>query len=502
ENKELFEEQFPADFICEGIDQTRGWFNSLLAISTFVMGKSPYKNVLVNDMILDKNGNKMSKSKGNTVDVFDFLDRYGADAIRWYMLYVSPAWLPTRFNEEALIEVSTKFFGTLRNLYNFFTLYANTDGIDAATIEIPYEERQELDWWILSKLNRLVRQVERSMDDFDHMKSVRAIHDFVIEDFSNWYIRRSRRRFWGSELTSDKRAVFRTTYEVLIAVSKLIAPFAPFLSEEMYRKLTGEESVHLADYPVCNEAWIDERIESRMDLVKELVRLGRSARESVKIKVRQPLNEAIVDGKHRDLIYDLVSLIEDELNVKTVTFEQDLPKYMDFVLKPNFKVLGPLLGSRIGAFGKALSAMDQGATAMALERGETVRVEFGEDFFDATIEHIMLNITAKSGFTVRLENNNFTILDTTLTPELIAEGYARELVSKVQQMRKAQDLDVSDHIVLQFVADDEFARAIESHKDFVAREVLATEVIRCEAIADGESDSCNGVDVIFKIQKV
>ena len=280
ENTEHFEEKlFPADFICEGIDQTRGWFYSLMAISTFIMGKSPYKNVLVNDLILDKNGKKMSKSKGNTVSPFELFDQYGADATRWYLLSVSPAWTPTKFDEDGLKDVVSKFFGTLRNVYNFFVLYSNQDDLDVANLELAYDMRPELDRWILSRYNKLVKEVREHMDNYDHMKTVRALTEFVSEDFSNWYIRRARRRFYGSEMTEDKMSVYATTFEVLVGVSLMIAPFAPFISDEIYTKLTGEETVHTAYLPECNEALIDNKVEERMDLVRSFVTLGRGARE-------------------------------------------------------------------------------------------------------------------------------------------------------------------------------------------------------------------------------
>lgn len=496
ENKEVFENQFPADFICEGIDQTRGWFYSLLAISVFITGRAPYKNVLVNDLILDKNGKKMSKSQNNTVDPFEVMEKYTADWVRWYLLYSNPAWLPKKFDEEMLVEIGSKYFGTLRNLYNFFTLYANTDGIDAKALDSPYEKHSELDMWLLSKLNGVIAVVTEAMNGYDHMKSVRALQNFVVEDLSNWYIRRSRRRFWGSEMTEDKTAVFRTTYEVLVAVARLTAPFAPFLADEIYMNLTGEESVHLSKFPVVDAGLINENTERRMDLVRDLVSLGRSARESVKLKVRQPLAKAIVDGRHRPLIEDLAPLVMEELNVKEVVFEDDLPKFMDFSLKPNFKELGPRLGSRLKDLSKALAGLDQGQTALRLEDGGSI--ELG-DLGEFTKDDILIGITAKEGYTVRLENNNFILLDTHLTQDLIDEGYARELVSKIQQERKAQDLDVADRIEVVFDSDDEFAAAVEKHCEYIMAETLADSCTRGEL--SGDAENLNGKDVRFSVAK-
>lgn len=318
EHEDDFDKLFPADFICEGIDQTRGWFYSLMAISTFIMGKSPYKNVLVNDLLLDKNGKKMSKHVGNTVDPFEMLNKYGADATRWYLLNVSPAWTPTKFDEEGLQEIVSKFFGTLKNVYSFFVLYGNLDNIDVKALSVAYEKRPELDRWILSKYNKLIRGVTESMDRYDHMKTVRAITEFVNEDLSNWYIRRARRRFYSEGMSKDKESVFATTYEVLEGIARIIAPIAPFISDEMYKKLTGEETVHIAYFPQVNEKLIDDKVEKRMDVVRAVCNLGRGIREKESLKVRQPLAGVLVDGKYKDLIEDMTPLIMEELNVKEV----------------------------------------------------------------------------------------------------------------------------------------------------------------------------------------
>lgn len=473
ENKEEFDGLFPADFICEGIDQTRGWFYSLLAISTFVMGKSPYKNVLVNDLILDKEGKKMSKSRGNVLDSFKLFDQYGADAVRWYMYYVSPAWTPTRFDEDGLKEVKSKFFSTLENVYNFLTLYANTDGIDFTSFYVAPKDRPELDRWVLSKLNSLIKNVTEDLEVYDTTKAVRKIQEFVSEDLSNWYIRRSRRRFWASELTEDKKAVYNTTNEVLVAVAQLAAPFAPYVTEMLYRNLTGEESVHLSTYPEADNAQIDLKLEEKMDLVRDLVGLGRSARESVKIKVRQPISKVLIDGKHQAVIDNLVPLIEEELNVKEVKFEKDLNQYMNFSLKPNFRVVGPMLGKQIGQFGKELSALDASVVAPALENGGEVKVQLGDEEFVVTKEHVMVNIAAKEGFTVKMENNRFVILDTHLDDALINEGHAREFISRIQQMRKNNGYEMMDNIHIFYNSTDDFSKAVELHKEYIMKETLA-----------------------------
>ena len=477
ENKEQFEDKlFPADFICEGIDQTRGWFYSLMAISTFIMGKAPYKNVLVNDLILDKNGKKMSKSKGNTVSPFELFDKYGADATRWYLLSVSPAWTPTKFDEDGLKDIVSKFFGTLKNVYNFFVLYSNQDGLDVEKLEIAYDKRPELDRWILSRYNKLVKEVREHMDNYDHMKTVRALTDFVSEDFSNWYIRRARRRFYGSEMTEDKMSVYATSFEVLVGVSLLIAPFAPFISDEIYTKLTGAETVHTAYLPECNEALIDNKVEERMELVRSFVTLGRGAREKERIKVRQPLGEILVDGKYKPLVADLTDLIMEELNVKSVVFADELGEYMNLSLKPNFKLAGPVLGKNIKQFGAELAKLDAVSFVAELDAkgeaqmtvaGETVNVP--KDFVD-------VRISAKDGFAVAMENNIFTILDTVLTPELVKEGLAREVVSKVQQLRKQNDFEMMDRIDIVLDADEDVCEAVKEFADYIKDETLADTV--------------------------
>lgn len=495
ENKETFEEtMFPASYICEGIDQTRGWFYSLMAISTFLKGKAPYKNVLVNDLILDKNGKKMSKSKGNTVDPFALFDKYGADAPRWYLLYGSPAWTPTKFDEDGLVEIVSKFFGTIRNVYNFFVLYSNQDDINPAEFDVPVSERPELDRWIVSKFNRTARDVKNYMDQYDHMRSVRAIQDFVVEDLSNWYIRRARRRFYAEGLSDDKKSVYRTTYEVLVGVAEMMAPFAPFLSDEIYINLTGNESVHLAYYPVADESLIDDKTEERMDMVRTLVGLGRGAREKEKIKVRQPLAEVLVDGKYEELIGDLTPLIEEELNIKKVHFENDLSEYMHYQLKPDFRTAGPALGKDVGAFGKLLAESDP---AEFLGKGEFTVTLNGTEY-TLTEDMIDVKITAKEGFAVAMENNVFTILDTNLDQDLIDEGLAREIVSKVQQLRKQKNLEMMDNIAVTLGCDDEVAAAVEKHKDYIMGETLAVELTAGEGT---DTYDINGHDTVIEIEK-
>ncbi len=473
EHKDDFDKLFPADFICEGIDQTRGWFYSLMAISTFIMGRSPYKNVLVNDLLLDKNGKKMSKHVGNTVDPFEMLNKYGADATRWYLLHVSPAWSPTKFDEDGLQELASKFFGTLRNVYNFFVLYGNLDKIDVKKLSVPYEKRSELDRWILSKYNKLIAEVTEHMDRYDHMKTVRAITDFVNEDLSNWYIRRARRRFYTPGMSADKESVFATTFEVLEGVARLIAPIAPFISDEMYSKLTGEETVHIAYYPKTNAALIDEKVEKRMDIVRSVCNLGRGIREKKGLKVRQPLSEILVDGKYKDLISDMIPLIMDELNVKQVVFADELGEYMNFELKPNFKVAGPALGKKINTFAGVLAKEDAEKFTEKLEKDGFVTCKMDGEDFKIEKEFVDIGINAKQGFAVAMENNVFVIIDTNLSQELIDEGIAREVISKIQQMRKQNDYDMMDNINVYISADAEVLGAVSKHEAYIKSETLA-----------------------------
>lgn len=501
EHKEDFDQLFPADYICEGIDQTRGWFYSLLAVSTFVTGKAPYKNVLVTDLVLDKNGKKMSKSKGNTINPFEMFDKYGVDALRWYLLYVSPPWTPIRFDEDGLKEIVSKFVGTLKNTYTFFTLYANTDGIHPNDFFVYYKDRPELDRWILSKFNNLKAEVEENLEIFEVNKTIRRMTEFLNDDLSNWYIRRSRRRFWGTELTQDKKSVYNTTYEVLTEFCKLIAPFAPYLSEEMYRNLTGEYSVHCADYPRANKDLIDLDLEKKMDLSRDLVTLGRAARENSKIKVRQPIAEVLIDGKFEELLGDLVELIKEELNVKKVHFVQDLGVYMNFNLKPNFKVLGPKLGKNVNEFGKVLRGLEAHEVVAKLEAGESMTVEVAGADFEFTKEEVLVNIESKPGFNVAMENNLFAILDTTLTDDLVKEGLAREFISKVQQMRKASGFEVLDNINIYFNGDDEVAGAVADFEDYIKSETLSVAISRVED-ADLENQNLNDHETGMKVERI
>ena len=499
ENKELWEEQFPADFISEGIDQTRGWFYVLLIISTFVTGKSPFKNVLVNDLLLDKYGQKMHKSRGNAINPFEIINEYGADTIRWYMPYVSPVWTPIKFDVEGLKEVYSKFFNTLKNTYNFFALYANTDELDPREFNVPYENREEIDKWILSKYNKLIKYCTDAYNSYDLTKVVRSVTDFVSEDLSNWYIRRNRRRFWASELDDNKKAVYNTTYEVLEGLCKLIAPIVPFVSEEIYTNLTNEQSVHLQDFPVYDETKINEAIEEKMDLVRELISLGRNAREEAKIKVRQPISEIILDGKNKAVINDLVDLIKEELNVKNVIFTQDLNEYISYDIKPNFKVCGPILGKNIKEFQDKLKDFTQDNIS-TLENGNTITLNISGNDIDITYDMLDIRINSKEGFNASNEGNNFIILNTTLTDELIDEGIVREFVSKVQQIRKTNDYEMMDNINIYYSHNDEFNKSIKNYIDFIKKETLAIDLIESDENYENTYD-LNGIELGIRLEK-
>lgn len=498
ENKELWEEQYPADFIAEGIDQTRGWFYALLVISTFVTGKSSFKNVLVNDLLLDKNGQKMHKSRGNAIEPFGLIKKNGADVIRWYLPYVSPVWTPIKFDEDGLKEVYSKFFNTFKNTYSFFALYANTDNVDPRKFDVTYEQREEIDKWLLSKYNKLLDYVTKAYNEYDLTKVVRSVTDFVSEDLSNWYIRRNRRRFWSSELDNSKKAVYKTTYEVLEGLCRIIAPIASFTAEEVYISLTGNDSVHLCDFPKANLSLVNDKIENKMDLVRDLISLGRNAREEVKIKVRQPISEVLIDGKNEELIGDLKELIKEELNVKEVVYINDLSKYMNFEVKPNFKVVGKIFGPKIKFYQTELAKLTA-EDIKFIENGEPVTITVDGELFDITQDMVDIRVSAKEGYDVAKEGNNFVILNTNLTQDLINEGVARELISKVQNLRKLRDFDVSDRIILSYEATYDFDKVINELERMIKEETLSVEIVKTTGLK--ESFDLNGIEVKLDVEK-
>ena len=493
----LWESQYPADFICEGIDQTRGWFYSLIVVGVFVTGKSPYKNVLVNELLLDKNGQKMHKSKGNSIEPFTLMHKVGADIIRWYIPYVSPVWTPLKFNEDDLKEVHSKFFNPFKNTYTFFQTYANIDKIDINECNVPYEKRELIDKWMISKYNKLVKEVTKYYDEYDLNGVVKLITSFVSEDLSNWYIRRNRNRFWASALDDSKRSVYMTTYEVLVGLCELCAPLVPYVTEEMYRNLTGKKSVHLAKFPKYDEKLIDEKIEERMDKVRDLISIGRYVREEANIKVRQPLSEALIDGKLESLIGDLSSLINEELNVKEVVYAKDLSEYMNFTVKPNFKEVGKTLGTKIKAFQEVLLHLSDDDVKKLLN-DESIKMDLEGEELEVTPSMVDVRIESKEGFNVGMENNTFVILNTELTKDLVLEGHAREIVSKVQNLRKTMGFDIADRINLVYDADGEILEALEEFASYIKDETLA--VSYKQEKNDNELD-INGNKAYISIEK-
>ena len=495
ENNKLWETQFPADFIAEGVDQTRGWFYTLLVISVFLTGKSPYKNVLVNDLLLDAEGKKMSKSRGNIVEPFTTMEKYGADTVRFYLPYTSPVWTPLKFDVNGLKEVHSKFFNPLKNTYSFFALYANIDKVDPRDYSVSYEDLEEIDKWLISKYNKLVKDVTSFYEEYDLHKVVKALTTFVSEDLSNWYIRRNRKRFWGSELDNSKKCVYYTTYEVLKGLSKLIAPVTPFISEEIYQNLTGEESVHLAEFPSYDESLINESIEERMDLVRDLISLGRNVREEEKIKVRQPILEVILDGKNKSILEGLEELIKEELNVKEIIFEEDLSKYMNFKVKPNFKEAGKILGSKMKDFVKYLDNLSDDEIK-CVNKGESLTFEK----IEITPELLDIKIESKEGMKVAMEDNKFIILNTTLTDDLIKEGVAREVVSKVQNLRKEKDFDIENRIKLYYNSNDYFEEVLKEFGDYIKDETLAVELIKDSNLTN--KYNINDIEVCLDVERI
>ena len=498
ENKELFESQFPADFIAEGLDQTRGWFYVLLVISTIISGKSCFKNVVVNDMVLDGQGKKMSKSTGNIVDPIETIKEYGADNVRWYMFYVSPVWTPLKFDLEGLKEVHSKFFNPFRNTYTFFQTYANIDNIDINECNIPVKKRELIDKWLISKYNKLLKNVTEEYERYDLNNVVRLITSFVSEDLSNWYIRRNRDRFWSSKMDDSKKAVYMTTYEVLLGLTKICAPIIPYITEEMYRNLTGLESVHFSDFPKYDKKLIDDSIEERMDLVRNLISLGRNVREEAKIKVRQPISEVILDGKKESIIGDLVDLVKEELNVKNVRFENNLSEYINFVIKPNFKEVGKVLGPKIKLFQEELTKLNND-DKLALINGTNVTIKLDNVDLEVTPSMIDIRVESKEGFNSSYEGDNFIVLNTTLTKELVNEGLARETISKIQQIRKNNGFDIADRVVVFYESNDEYAENINDFISFIKDETLALEFNRVDNLTD-EYD-INEYKVKFKVEK-
>lgn len=496
ENKELFESQFPADFIAEGVDQTRGWFYTLLVISTFVMGKSAYKNVLVNDLLLDKYGHKMHKSRGNAIEPFTVMNEYGADTIRFYLPYVSPVWTPIKFDEEGLKEIYSKYISTFKNTYSFFEMYANADDIDPRSYSIDINDRDITDKWLISKMHKLLKKVTEGYEAYDLTTVVRSIVNFLNDDLSNWYIRSNRRRFWESELTLSKRAVYLTTYEVLVNLCLITAPITPYISEEIYQNLTGETSVHLANFPKYDEKLINEQVEKQMDLVRDICSLGRFAREDAKIKVRQPISEIILSSENEKTIGNLTSIIKEELNVKDILFTSDMEKYMDYSIKPNFREVGKKLGSKVNLFSKVLSTL----TNKQIEeiKNNSLELDLDGEKLLVTPDMVEIKINVKDGFCSSSNAENFVILNTLLTEDLIIEGLAREIVRKIQSIRKDIDLVITDRINVYYNGNEQIDKTINKYFDFISNETLSIKIIKDTSL--DEVHDINDIKMGIKIE--
>ena len=506
ENKEIFDSQFPADFISEAVDQTRGWFYTLLAVSTLIFDRAPFKNCIVLGHVNDKNGIKMSKHKGNVVDPWSVLDKQGADAVRWYFYSSSAPWLPSRFSAENVSEAQRKFMGTLWNTYSFFVLYAEIDKYDPRKYDLKKCKLSQIDRWALSNLNTLVATVDENLEKYKITESARAIEEFT-DNLSNWYVRRSRERFWGSDMTDDKAAAYTTLYHILVTMSKVLAPFVPFMSECIYQNLVrtfyedAPESVHLCTFPEADKSAIDKELESDMDIVLHAVALGRACRNKVNIKNRQPLSRLFVLTEKQLADKSVVSYIADEINVKEVVPEKDSSKFITYELKPQLKTLGPKYGKHLNAIRQYLASCDNAVEIVDRVRaGKIYSFEADGTTIELAEEDLLINPVNKSGYSVESENGMTVVIDTTLTPALVDEGIARELVSKLQTMRKEAGFEVTDHIVVGYVADGDSARVLASDKG-IQSDVLCDELVT--GLFDGYTKEwdINGEKVSLVVKK-
>ena len=505
ENKELFEQQFPADFISEAVDQTRGWFYSLLAISTLIFNKAPYKNVIVLGHVQDENGQKMSKSKGNAVDPFDALETYGADAIRWYFYINSAPWLPNRFHGKAVTEGQRKFMGTLWNTYAFFVLYANIDEFDATNYQLEYDKLPVMDKWLLSKLNTLVKDVDENLANYRIPEAARALQDFV-DDMSNWYVRRSRERFWANGMGQDKINAYMTLYTALVTVAKTAAPMIPFMTEDIYQNLvrsidkTAPESVHLCDFPAVNEAWIDKKLEADMDEVLKIVVMGRAARNTAAIKNRQPIGRMFVKAEN-ELSEFYQEIIEEELNVKKVEFTDDVRAFTSYSFKPQLKTVGPKYGKQLGNIKNALANLDGNAAMDTLNETGKLTFNFDGTEVELTKDDLLIDTAQMEGFVSEGDNTVTVVLDTNLTPELIEEGLVREIISKIQTMRKEAGFEVMNHIALYASGNERIAQILEKYGDEIREDVLADSILEGQTGGYTKEWNINGETVTLGVEK-
>ena len=505
ENQDLFEQQFPAQFISEAVDQTRGWFYSLMAESTLLFNKAPYENVIVLGHVQDENGQKMSKSKGNAVDPFEALKTYGADAIRWYFYINSAPWLPNRFHGKAVQEGQRKFLSTLWNTYAFFVLYANIDGFDASKYQLEYEKLGVMDKWLLSRLNTVVRTVDESLGSYKIPEAARALDSFT-DEMSNWYVRRSRERFWAKGMEQDKINAYMTLYTALVTIAKTAAPMVPFITEDIYRNLvcsvdpSAPESVHLCDFPAVCEAQIDPQLEADMEAVLKIVVLGRACRNSAGIKNRQPVGNMFVKAPAKLADY-FVTIIEEELNVKKVTFTDDVSAYTDYTFKPQLRTVGPKYGKYLNQIKQALADLNGNAAMAALRETGVLRLDSIGEGIVLSEEDLLITMTQMEGYVTEGDHTVTVVLDTNLTPQLLEEGFVREVVSKLQTMRKEAGFEVMDKIAVSYTASDKAAALIQGNADTIQKEVLAVSLSADQQSGYSKEWNINGENVTLRVEK-
>lgn len=505
ENKEVFEQQFPAQFISEAVDQTRGWFYSLLAESTLLFNKAPYENVIVLGHVQDENGQKMSKSKGNAVDPFDALERHGADAIRWYFYSNSAPWLPNRFHDGAVTEGQRKFMGTLWNTYAFFVLYADIDAFDPTKYTLDYEKLSVMDKWLLSRLYSSVKAVDENLNNYKIPETAKVLQSFV-DDMSNWYVRRSRNRFWAKGMEQDKINAYMTLYTALVTIAKAAAPMIPFMTEDIYQNLVrtvdknAPESIHLCDFPEVREEMIDEQLEKDMAEVLDIVVLGRAARNTSGIKNRQPIGQMFVKADSELNIF-YKQIIEEELNVKNVEFMDDVSEFAGYTFKPQLRILGPKYGKQLGQISKALASINGNAAKKQLDTEGVLTIALNEDKIDLTLEELLITTTQKEGFVSQEDRGVTVVLDTNLTPELIEEGFVREIISKIQTMRKEAGFEVTDHITVCAGGNDKIREIMAGNAEVIRRDVLADEMVFDEERGYSKEWNINGEHVKLSVEK-
>ena len=506
ENKDLFEQQFPADFISEAVDQTRGWFYSLLAESTLLFNKAPYKNVIVMGHVQDENGQKMSKSKGNAVDPFNALETYGADAIRWYFYTSSAPWLPKRFSGKAVQEGQRKFMGTLWNTYAFFVLYANIDNFDASKYTLEYDKLPVMDKWLLSKLNSTVAEVDSNLDQYRIPEAAKALQDFV-DEMSNWYVRRSRERFWAKGMEQDKINAYMTLYTALVTICKAAAPMIPFMTEDIYQNLVrsndanAPESIHLCDFPVVNKDHIDKKLEEDMEDVLDAVVMGRACRNEAAIKNRQPISRMYIKSDFT-LSEFYQEIIEDELNVKEVVFTDDVRDFTSYTFKPQLRTVGPKYGKQLGGIQKHLAALDGNAAMDELNADGALKFDVDGVAVELTKDDLLIDMAQKEGYVSQEDNRMTVVLDTNLTPELVEEGFVYEIISKIQTMRKESGFEVTDHIRVSINGNDKLSEIAQKNKEAISGKVLADELTSGMEYGVSKEWNINGENAVIAVERV